>query len=84
MRYGTSPCTPAAQPRVDLNRRDTLRLAAAGLAIPKSLISLQQSRRPAKRVIVAGAGIGGLCCAYELMDRGHDVTVLEAAGRAGR
>lgn len=36
-----------------------------------------------KRVIVAGAGIGGLCCAFELMDRGHDVTVLEASGRTG-
>jgi monoamine oxidase len=32
-------------------------------------------------VIAAGGGIGGLCCAYELMDRGHDVTVLEASGR---
>jgi monoamine oxidase len=37
----------------------------------------------AKRVIVAGGGIGGLCCAYELVKRGHDVTVLEAAGRTG-
>ena len=36
-----------------------------------------------KRVIVAGAGIGGLCCAFELMERGHDVTVLEASGRPG-
>lgn len=31
-----------------------------------------------KRIIIAGAGIGGLCCAYELMERGHDVVVLEA------
>ena len=32
---------------------------------------------------MAGGGIGGLCCAYELMERGHDVTVLEASGRPG-
>jgi monoamine oxidase len=36
-----------------------------------------------KRVIVAGAGITGLCCGYELMQSGHDVTVLEAKGRHG-
>jgi monoamine oxidase len=39
--------------------------------------------RSAKTVIVAGAGITGLCCAYELMQRGIDVTVLEASGRYG-
>jgi monoamine oxidase len=36
-----------------------------------------------KKVILAGAGISGLCCAYELMKAGHDVTVLEASGRYG-
>ena len=48
-----------------------------------------QTKRPfaspekKKRIIVAGAGIAGLCCAYELMKMGHDVTVLEAAKRHG-
>lgn len=43
----------------------------------------QGSNRRSKRVIVAGGGIGGLCCAYELMERGHNVTLLEASGRPG-
>ena len=38
---------------------------------------------PGKKIIVGGAGISGLCCAYELMNQGHEVTVLEASGRHG-
>ena len=38
---------------------------------------------PCKKIIVGGAGLAGLCCAYELMKKGHDVTVLEASGRHG-
>lgn len=60
-----------------LSRRDALKLAAAAVLPPRS-----QAARP-RRVIVAGAGIAGLSCAWELVRRGHDVTVLEASARTG-
>lgn len=31
-------------------------------------------------VVVIGGGIGGLCTAYALQQRGHDVTLYEGAG----
>jgi monoamine oxidase len=36
-----------------------------------------------RKVIIGGAGITGLCCGYELMKAGFDVTILEASGRYG-
>src|SRR5438876_2081711 len=64
-------------------RREALQIA--GVLLFAGLPSLPVGRQPkrAKRVVVAGAGIAGLSCAYELMNRGHDVTVLEASGRTG-
>src|ERR1700684_1783662 len=59
-------------------------LKTSGLALLASQVAAKAlpPRGPA-HVIVAGGGIGGLCCAYELMERGHDVTVLEASRRTG-
>lgn len=56
----------------------------AGIA-STALLPDTQAQQPAKkkRIIVAGAGIGGLCCAYELMERGHEVVVIEASRRTG-
>ena len=42
-----------------------------------------QTAASPKKVIVGGAGMAGLCCAYELMKKGHEVIVLEASGRHG-
>lgn len=38
---------------------------------------------PGKRVVIAGAGLAGLCAAYELGKRGYEVTVFEGQLRPG-
>jgi monoamine oxidase len=75
----------AASSSFSLDRRDVLKIGAGilagGLAAPLSCARPRTSH--AKKVIIAGGGITGLSCGYELMKRGHEVVVLEAAGRAG-
>ena len=68
-------------------------LAGMGTALAPQLLNAQQKENfikadettpvTGKKIIVAGAGITGLCCAYELMKSGHEVVVLEADGRYG-
>jgi monoamine oxidase len=72
-----------------MERRTFLKTVVAGLGASMVGSAAQALGQPlstkgaTKRVIVAGAGITGLCCAYELMQHGIDVTVLEGSGRYG-
>ncbi|HEX8041251.1 MAG TPA: FAD-dependent oxidoreductase [Chryseosolibacter sp.] len=60
---------------------DILQAKAAEQNSPIKIKGLHAAKK--KKVIVAGAGITGLCCGYELMKLGHEVTILEASGRYG-
>ena len=64
-----------------MKRRDILRLVGL-LADPAAPWPVLPATN-AKRVIVAGGGIAGLVCAYELTRRAHDVVLLEASSRTG-
>jgi len=74
-----------------MNRRDflaTSALTAAALPFVDPFarageVQALERRGPAQRVIVVGAGLAGLCAAYQLTRAGHDVLVLEAQRRAG-
>jgi monoamine oxidase len=74
--------------KMEIKRRDFIKssvIAGIGTSFTQTNKLFDVPIYPAKKkkIIVAGAGISGLCCAYELMKSGHDVTVLEASGRHG-
>lgn len=65
-----------------MDRRTALKtMAGSGAFISYAKSAVRQL--PSKKVIVAGAGIAGLSCAYELLKRQVEVVLLEASGRSG-
>jgi monoamine oxidase len=68
-----------------MTRREFLKAtlaASAGLFL-SNYIPLASAFGGGRRVVVIGAGFSGLACAYELMQAGYDVVVLEARNRVG-
>lgn len=68
-----------------MTTRRELLVYLAGIAASPALAQGERLERrgPSQRVIVIGAGLAGMCAAYELQNQGHTVTVLEAQMRPG-
>lgn len=65
-------------------RRDFLKTSAvlaAGTLIMPPVININKGYKP--KVIIIGAGFAGLAAANRLKQKGCQVTLLEARGRAG-
>ena len=65
-------------------RREFLgQLTFATVAAARGMTPVAARGVAPKRVVIVGAGLAGLCAAYELGALGHDVTVLEGQTRPG-
>jgi len=81
----------AVLPERRIGRRDALKLgAAAGLAAGAAALGTRPSAARAgsgggnaARIVVVGAGLAGLTCAYRLRQAGRIATIYEASDRVG-
>ena len=85
MQRPTTTTSEIASASATVTRREAIQFvgsaALAGMIGTGSSVFGQPPAKKSKRVVVAGGGIGGLCCAYELMDRGHDESFAFLGGR---
>lgn len=70
----------APMPRREFLRRLSA-LAAMSALSPLQLLAQTPNPRTPLHVVIVGAGLAGLVCAYELEKRGHRATLLEADAR---
>ncbi|NLJ95160.1 MAG: FAD-dependent oxidoreductase [Clostridiaceae bacterium] len=82
-----SPCIGCTQRCMSFNDHDTLQEGDWGVSCifnpftnNRAEVRYEPTDNP-KKVVIAGAGIGGLYTAYIAAERGHDVTVIEKNGR---
>lgn len=68
---------------VETNRRRWLALFAGMAASGRAQITRPERQGVAQRILVVGAGLAGLCSAYELSQQGHYVLLFEAQTRPG-
>lgn len=78
---GEPPPRPGRGPV--LSRRGLLAGTGAAIAAGTALRHLPVRAQTPGRFGIIGAGIAGLAAAHHLVDRGHEVTVLEARRRVG-
>ena len=58
-------------------------MISAGLSLPISMVKAKSGLTDDQRIIVVGAGLAGLSCAYDLYQSGYNVLLLEARSRPG-
>ena len=63
-----------------LTRRDFLTRSAAAAMAAAAVAPRAAFAQTAQRIVVIGAGLAGLCAAFELIEAGHDVDDLSRRG----